>query len=224
MNALAVSDQETTLELHLPATNANSGWASIVQTPLRTNHLSVPTITIDNYISKHGIGRVDLIKMDIEGAELRALHGMRHLLARDDAQVLYVEINPFLLNKQQIEPQTIKRFLVDYGYSLFALGACNCSRYRWKPLSRVCAISSRPSGLWYRNAMHFRSYKHAWFTGAWPSGVVGYNWRLWQRVSADSGGGTEPRLLRVCDYANTLDTTYRLAYSPTCAHLLSRFG
>lgn len=42
-----------------------------------------PVITLDGFCAEHGIDRVDFIRMDIEGAELRALQGALKILDRD---------------------------------------------------------------------------------------------------------------------------------------------
>lgn len=52
----------------------------------------VATITLDDYVVQRGIERVDLIKLDIEGAELQALRGAGDLLARPDGPVVVLEM------------------------------------------------------------------------------------------------------------------------------------
>ncbi|MDP9171847.1 MAG: FkbM family methyltransferase [Acidobacteriota bacterium] len=61
--------------------------------------VEVETITIDDFVSENGIGRVDLIKMDIEGSEPVALAGARGTLLRsrpDLAISLYHDIEHFV--------------------------------------------------------------------------------------------------------------------------------
>ena len=43
--------------------------------------VEVPSITLDSYVAERGIRRVSLLKMDIEGYELTALHGAKQALA-----------------------------------------------------------------------------------------------------------------------------------------------
>ncbi len=54
----------------------------------------VRTVAIDECLAALGIERVDLVKMDIEGAELAALRGMQKLIAASPALALVMEYNP----------------------------------------------------------------------------------------------------------------------------------
>ena len=51
--------------------------------------MSVPQITIDALAARHGLTRLDLIKLDIEGFEQDALEGAGETLARFDPVVLF---------------------------------------------------------------------------------------------------------------------------------------
>ena len=54
--------------------------------------VAVATTTLDEFVEQRSIARVDLIKMDIEGAELFALRGMEKVLMRDHPTV-FLEVN-----------------------------------------------------------------------------------------------------------------------------------
>ncbi|MXV92198.1 MAG: FkbM family methyltransferase [Chloroflexi bacterium] len=57
----------------------------------------VRAIAIDDCLAEWGIDRVDIIKMDIEGAELTALRGMRRAIRRSPDLALVMEYNPSAL-------------------------------------------------------------------------------------------------------------------------------
>ncbi len=105
--ANAVGDREATATLYVPE-SSNSGLASL--TPMAgAKSLEVPVITLDGFLRQHGIGRVDLIKMDIEGAEVMALEGGKELLSRPDAPDVIFEAHP---------GSEAAKWLADHGYTI----------------------------------------------------------------------------------------------------------
>ncbi|MFB3918406.1 MAG: FkbM family methyltransferase [Terriglobales bacterium] len=74
-----VWDREDRLFLHRTA--GNSGGDSITADG-RSGDLAAPLTTIDRLVEEFGLPRVDVIKMDIEGAERNALAGARATLSR----------------------------------------------------------------------------------------------------------------------------------------------
>lgn len=59
---------------------------------------AVHTITIDDWVAQYGLPRVDLVKMDIEGAELDALAGAHTTLSRC-APALLIECNAVVMRR-----------------------------------------------------------------------------------------------------------------------------
>lgn len=82
---------------------------------------TTPVTTIDAFCAERAIGRVDFIRMDIEGAELKALNGAAHVLDRDRPHVL-LEIHPIMLQARfgGAAEQVIELFRTR-GYRMFAL-------------------------------------------------------------------------------------------------------
>ena len=58
----------------------NGPATSLVEVEAGSNH--VETITLDSFVEHMKIERVDFIKMDIEGAEMNALHGASNIIKR----------------------------------------------------------------------------------------------------------------------------------------------
>lgn len=74
---------------HVPGSGAaGRGGAAFPWAPART--IDVPVRTLDEVVAAHGLGRVDLLKLDVEGAEREVLAGGRDTLARS-RPVLLVE-------------------------------------------------------------------------------------------------------------------------------------
>ena len=123
VNSVAVGANKGSLTLYVNDDEiGNSGWASIVPSKRRPKTISVDVISIDEYLQSQGIDHVDLIKLDIEGAEGEALRGMKNLLAQAEAPDLLFEVNPYLLNQQNVDSRMLSGYLAEQGYSLFEIG------------------------------------------------------------------------------------------------------
>jgi FkbM family methyltransferase len=80
-------------------------------------HNFPPCVVLDQWFSKRG-GRVDLIKIDVEGMEHKVLRGSCRLLRRFKP-VLYVEINTPALERQSGSVDALEADLGDLGYHFF---------------------------------------------------------------------------------------------------------
>ena len=75
----------------------------------------VQTVALDDYVSKLQLDRVDFIKMDIEGAELKALQGARHTIAHFQPKLAICLYHQW--NDAFTIPQAILATGVDYRFS-----------------------------------------------------------------------------------------------------------
>jgi FkbM family methyltransferase len=80
-----------------------------------------PVVTLDGFCAEHGVDKVDFIRMDIEGAELKALEGALKILDRDLPLVL-LEIHPVMLQARfGGSGEAVLRIFEKLGYRMFAL-------------------------------------------------------------------------------------------------------
>jgi len=79
--------------------------------------------TVDVFMKDHKIPRVDVMKVDIEGAELMLFRGARDLLERADAPLILYEGFGFLTRGFAYHPVEILWFLESCGYTLFVLNS-----------------------------------------------------------------------------------------------------
>jgi len=120
VNQVAVGESDGTLELYLGDNElGNSGWASIVPSNRRPNLIHVPKLSIDQYVADNDIESIRLIKLDVEGAEPEAIAGMQAQLQRVDAPDLLCEVNPWLLEKRELDSTSITLPLASLGYQLY---------------------------------------------------------------------------------------------------------
>ena len=76
--------------------------------------------TLDNFAKKHTLlGRVSMMKLDVEGWEIPVLYGARETLARADAPLLQVEFTDAVSSSAGFSCKETYQFLCDLGYRMF---------------------------------------------------------------------------------------------------------
>ncbi len=128
---LAVSTQNERLSLYL--SEYNTGDHRVYATTeaddiifnaskRRKAFVTVPSIRLDDYLPKHGILRIDAIKIDVQGAELSVLLGLKETLRRSARVLLFIEFWPYGLLSYGTEPQDLLNLLTDeIGLSLYQI-------------------------------------------------------------------------------------------------------
>jgi FkbM family methyltransferase len=76
--------------------------------------------TLDDFVEEHGIARVDLIKADVEGAEIDVLRGARRTLARD-RPILFLEMLRKWAAAFDYHPDDIIALLREHGYRCYSM-------------------------------------------------------------------------------------------------------
>jgi FkbM family methyltransferase len=76
LNQMAMSDEDGQESLFLPADLAWTNASLIAGFTQQRDKITVNSIRFDNYCAKNVTGAVDLVKIDVEGAELKVFHGM----------------------------------------------------------------------------------------------------------------------------------------------------
>jgi FkbM family methyltransferase len=73
---------------------------------------------LDAVLTRLAVERVDAIKLDVEGHEVRALNGLTHTLSRYQPKIL-LELDDDLLRRQGASAEQVRAFLGGLGYRLF---------------------------------------------------------------------------------------------------------
>jgi FkbM family methyltransferase len=121
-NNAALWREPTTLRLGLAADKADNAGAFGIDMVDAVAEVETRATSLDGYAEAHEIPHVDFIKLDVEGAELQALHGMDHVLERDHPTLL-VEICRKTAARLGYDVQEIWDLLVDgMGYRGWAVG------------------------------------------------------------------------------------------------------
>jgi FkbM family methyltransferase len=80
--------------------------------------IEVETTTLDEFF-KNTNNKIDIIKMDIEGAEMAALRGMQKILKKNSKIKIFTEFNPKHLERAGCFPEDFLKELINCGFKLF---------------------------------------------------------------------------------------------------------
>ena len=116
----AVFDKNTTLELFI-SDHQNMGMSSILNHSHETGEKqSVQAITIDEYVKIKSLLKIDFIKIDIEGAEINALRGMKQTILKFNPIIL-MEISDGILENSTINSTMIYDFMNELNYTPYTI-------------------------------------------------------------------------------------------------------
>jgi FkbM family methyltransferase len=116
LHSYAVADVVQTFPLDVGGTNTNGMLITDGAMADDPDTLMVQTVVLDDFLTAPG--RLDVVKLDIEGAEPRALKGMARLIETYRPQLL-LEFAPTLIERtSQAEPGAFLELLINWGYGL----------------------------------------------------------------------------------------------------------
>lgn len=90
IESVGLSSESGCLDLQIPSDGPSPGATfvtGLLKGACRT--VQVPVMTLDDYAVHHGLGRIALIKCDVEGHELAVFRGAGRILANDRPQLLF---------------------------------------------------------------------------------------------------------------------------------------
>lgn len=122
---LAISNGCGTLPLYLSNNPEEDGWGTLLRDPSTERQIAeVQVIALDDFCTRSGVSQIHVLKIDIEGNELRALQGARQIIERDHPKIV-AEINPVCLGWGGVKPADVIEFLNSFGYSIQFLDSSN---------------------------------------------------------------------------------------------------
>ena len=136
MNNVAVGDQPGMLELFDYREGAGSQHATLVPRVIEdihggiSRHSTVSVVRLDDYCREKEIGRIDFLKIDVEGYECRVLRGAAGLIRAKQVGVIQFEFNEMNI-KERVLFKDFYDLLAD-AYSLHRLlpnGLLKIERY-----------------------------------------------------------------------------------------------
>lgn len=124
LNHLALSNQAGSARLHVYDDDYLS-WSSQALRPLEDYGINVKPValeeveatTVDLYCSQREVAMIDLLKVDVEGAELQVLLGARDMLQQKRVRCVVFEFGQTTFDMGN-NPDEIEDYLTGLGYKL----------------------------------------------------------------------------------------------------------
>jgi FkbM family methyltransferase len=117
---LALGDIPRRSNLYL--SNANTGVNSLILTDKATEAIQVQVETLDRFVAEKGIGRIDFLKIDVEGSEHSVLQGGYNTIQKYKPGIFYESWPAYgkrFADARLLCPTT--RFLAELGYGFFII-------------------------------------------------------------------------------------------------------
>jgi len=76
----------------------------------------VQATTFDAWARARGAGVMDVVKIDVEGAEFAVLEGMRDSMAKHPPRIVGIEIRDYLLRRAGVDERQLRSILAEFGY------------------------------------------------------------------------------------------------------------
>lgn len=124
LNHLALAEAAGSLRLHVYDEH-HLAWSTRAARPLENYGIDVKPVateevaatTVDAYCEQHEIGRIDLLKIDVEGAELQVMLGARRMLESKRVGCVTFEFGQTTFDMGN-RPEEIEDYLRGLGYRI----------------------------------------------------------------------------------------------------------
>ena len=143
---MAIADKEGEVTLYL--SEGNKGKHSLFKPSDTEGEQVVGTIRMDDWLERNNIGKVDVIKIDIQGAEPLAFAGMQKTLSM--RPVLLMEYDPKSIRESGHEPIEMLEMLLSQGYTLYSVEESTKSK---KKISDIHSFTYSLRGEKYANLL-----------------------------------------------------------------------
>lgn len=116
---VAVGSTSGTVSLH--SNSENKGDNRIYHDPLLDSAQIVTLSTLDEICASAGISSIDLLKMDIQGAEFQAVKGAENILRNSPDCILMTEFWAYGIRQAGDDPLRFLSLLEDLGFSIYGI-------------------------------------------------------------------------------------------------------
>lgn len=118
---IALGEKDGTVQMTFNGASAMNRIVSPESWGARSQHVEVKLRTLDDFLKGEGVNRVNLLKIDAEGYDLKVLQGASETLSGDKIDVIYIEAGTLDPPDVQVPLFEIQNELSRHGFSLFGI-------------------------------------------------------------------------------------------------------
>lgn len=150
VSSIALSDENTKTAFNIHPISGTSNSLIAFDDPKEI--IEVDCMTVDSYLKHHPAFAPNIVKIDVEGAELRVLAGMRETLAMIPDLILVIEYCPENLAKGGITPEQYYAMLDEVGLCAEIIRKDGST----EPLADLADLTSKLGSEIYCNLLCYR--------------------------------------------------------------------
>lgn len=126
---LAIIERNGEVDFYLSKTR-RIGTSSVFENRRsRAGKIRIPCQTLDAFAADKGLGKIDVVKLDIEGSEYAAIQGAPGIFAGENPPIIFIEFNEYMLRRAGRSCAELYGLLSELGYALFRPDGRGAIRY-----------------------------------------------------------------------------------------------
>ena len=115
----AISDKTEPTKLFL--CKFSNGMHRTYDSNLCDKSLDIESVTLDDFLNQINFsGKIDFIKIDTEGSEIKVLKGIEKIIEMNDDISLQIEFNPSSINECGFKSRSLPDFLIKKGFQMLS--------------------------------------------------------------------------------------------------------
>jgi FkbM family methyltransferase len=114
---IALGKEIGLLKFYLGSETGQTGWGGLMPGGLQGT-IEVPVDTLDNFAALNKLERIDVLKIDTEGADTWIIYGAAKMLKAKKIKHIFFERNAMRMQQLYIRPGEAEAFLRDCGYTV----------------------------------------------------------------------------------------------------------
>jgi len=119
-NNIALGDKNGRVSFVLSEDSGLAGFRDTKRKPVKEK-ITTSVWTLDSYVERLKISRIDFIKMDVEGGEKLVLQGAKNVLVKIKPRIMLIELYDLNLNIYNESVESVVKFLRNYNYLPYKL-------------------------------------------------------------------------------------------------------